>query len=87
MKVEIINKAMLCWDNDEDDAVEWHVLAKVTECNTIYPFKVIANEQSGLRTLPGEAGEYKHAKPLSELIELTVAEISKLLGKEVKIIK
>jgi len=86
MKVEIINKPMLCWDNNEKDAIEWHVLAKVTECDTIYPFKVISNEN----TPDGEGRRweaYKNAKPLQETIELTVAEISKLLGKNVKIIK
>ena len=32
-------------------------------------------------------GGFKHAKPLPETIELTVAEVSKLLGKTVKIIE
>ena len=49
MKIEIINKPMLCWDNDESEAREYHVLAKATECNTKYPYKVICNEN----TFPG----------------------------------
>lgn len=93
MKVEIINKPMLCWDNDESEAREFHVLAKVTECKSIYQFKVVCNEN----TYPnnpeyagaevGGEGGFKNAKPLPETIELTVAEISKLLGKTVKIIE
>jgi hypothetical protein len=93
MKVEIINKPMLCWDDDEADAREFHVLAKVTECGATYPYKVIYTEN----TLPnhpeyaggpdGEGWCFKNAKPLSETIELTVADISKLLGKTVKIVK
>lgn len=90
MKIEIINKPMLCWDNDESQAKEYHVLAKVTECDSKYPYKVITNENSpGGRG--GEVGVwgggFLHAKPLPETIELTVAEISKLLGKTVKIIE
>jgi len=91
MKIEIINKPMLCWDNDESEAREYHVLAKVTECNSNYPFKVVVNENTYKRTKikarPGQAGGFKNAKPLPEVTELTVAEISKLLGKTVKIIK
>ena len=90
MKVEIINKPMLCWDEDEDNATEWHVLAKITECDTLYPFKVIDNENTpgdGGWGGRGRLGGYKNAKPLQETVELTVAEISKLLGKNVKIVK
>lgn len=93
MKVEIINKPMLCWDNDESQAKEWHVLAKVTECDTKYPFKAISNENtyqrshSAFRGCRGWDRGFEHAKPLPETIELTVAEISKLLGKEVKIVE
>lgn len=91
MKIEIINEPMLCWDNDESQAREYHVLAKVTECNTNYPYKVICNKN----TYPdnpdwGEWGEvlrFKNTKPLPETVELTVAEIPKLLGKTVKIIE
>ncbi|MFA5760122.1 MAG: hypothetical protein WC942_12335 [Clostridia bacterium] len=74
MKIEIINKAMLCWDDDESLAREYHVLAKVTECNTEYPFKVICNENTypnnpeyeGRSGWGGRAGEsgFKNAKPL-----------------------
>ena len=83
---------MLCWDDDEADAREFHVLAKVTECDTKYPYKVIYNENAypdhpELVELWKEGGEFKNAKPLSETIELTVADISKLLGKTVKIVK
>ena len=93
MKVEIINKPMLCWDDDEANAREYHVLAKVTECKTEYPYKVICNENTypqnpeyaGMNWEVG--GGFKHAKPLPETIELTVAEISKILGKTVKIIE
>jgi hypothetical protein len=46
MKIEIINKPMLCWDDNEADAKEYHVLAKVTECDTKYPFKAICNENT-----------------------------------------
>lgn len=90
MKVEIINKPMLCWNDNEADAREYHVLAKVTECINNYPYKVIYNEN----TYPeypekfmGLGEGFKNAKPLTETIELTVAEISKLLGKTVKIVK
>lgn len=93
MKIEIINKPMLCWDDDESKAKEYHVLAKVTECNSSYPFKVIPNEN----TYPNHpeyagrvgvwGGGFMNVKPLPETVELTVAEISKLLGKTVKIIE
>ena len=56
MKVEIINKAMLCWDNNESQAKEYHVLAKVTECDTKYPFKVICNENTSI----SRASHYFH---------------------------
>ena len=89
---------MLCWDNNEADAREFHVLAKVTECDTEYPYKVIYNENThpdhpeyaargGGDELGWRCWGFKNAKPLSETIELTVAEISKLLGKTVKIVK
>ena len=93
MKVEIINKPMLCWDDDESEAREYHVLAKVTECNTLYPYKVICNKNTYLQnpeyegTVRPAEGGFKHAKPIPETIELTVTEISKLLGKTVKIIE
>lgn len=96
MKVEIINKPMLCWNNNESEAREYHVLAKVTECNTNYPYKVICNENT-YPNRPEYAGQgeiveigcgvFINAKPLPETIELTVAEISKLLGKTIKIIE
>ena len=92
MKIEIINKPMLCWDSDEANAREFHVLAKVTECDTKYLYKVIYNENTHPNH-PEYAGAsgggvgFKNAKPLSETIELTVADISKLLGKTVKIVK
>lgn len=92
MKVEIINQPLLCWDDNESQAREYHVLAKVTECDTEYPYKVICNKNSYLsnpeKRIVGEAwGGFKNAKPLPTTIELTVAEISKLLGKTVKIIE
>lgn len=91
MKIEIINKPMLCWDNDESKAREYHVLAKVTECNTTYPYKVICNKNTYPDNPvwgPGSHGQgFKNTKPLPETVELTVAEISKLLGKTVKIIE
>jgi aminoglycoside phosphotransferase (APT) family kinase protein len=95
MKVEIINKPMLCWDDDEANAREFHVLAKVTECDATYPYKVIYTENTlpnhpeyaGMRRVAGCTGWFKNAKPLPETIELTVAEISKILGKTVKIVK
>lgn len=92
MKVEIINNPMLCWDNDESEAREYHVLAKVTECDTRYPYKVTCNKN----TYPndpsyigsgGSGGCFKNAKPLPEFTEMTVAEISKLLGKTIKIVE
>jgi len=86
MKVEIINKPMLCWDNDESQAMEYHVLAKVTECDSKYSYKVITNENSQ-EDAAAPWGVFLHAKPLPGTIELTVAEISKLLGKTVKIIE
>jgi len=90
MKVEIINKPMLCWNDDESNAREWHVLAKVTEYNTSRPFKAIANENTYRIEEQGfwaPGAGFKHAKPLPETIELTVADISKLLGKTVKIVE
>ena len=91
MKIEIINKPMLCWDDNEADAREFHVLAKVTECDTKYPYKVIYNKNTHSNhpefARTGQVRGFKNAKPLSETIELTVAEISKLLGKTVKIVK
>ena len=93
MKVEIINKPMLCWDNDESEAREYHVLAKVTECDTKFPYKVICSKNTYPQypEYEGESGGggvgFKHVKPLPETIELTVADISKLLGKTVKIIE
>lgn len=97
MKVEIINKPMLCWDNDENTAEEWHVLAKVTECDSVYPFKVVSTKNT-FSTHPGamrtdgfwggrRVSGFKNVKPLSETIEMTVAEISKVLGKTVKIVE
>ena len=92
MKVEIINKPMLCWDDYETKAKEYHVLAKVTECDSKYPFKTIVNKNTYPEHPEWEGwvdggGGFKNAKPLTETIELTVAEISKLLGKTVKIVK
>jgi hypothetical protein len=91
MKIEIINKPMLCWDDNESNAKEYHVLAKVTECDEKYPFKIIYNENT-IPNHPEYAGGgggwgFVNAKPLPETIELTVAEISKLLGKTVKVIE
>lgn len=88
MKIEIINKPMLCWDTDEASAREYHVLAKVTECDSNYPYKVMSNKNT-YPSNPTESGAvegFLNAKPLPETIELTVAEINKLLGKNVKII-
>jgi hypothetical protein len=84
---------MLCWDNNESQAREYHVLAKITECNTKYPFKCILNENT-YPEYPNwveEAGRrcfgFLYAKPIPETIELTVDQICKILGKTVKIIK
>lgn len=88
MKIEIINEPMLCWDEDESKAVEYHVLAKVTQCDTLYPYKVVTNKNSGWPVLGGsDWGPFMNAKPLQEAVELTVAQVSKLLGKTVKIIE
>ena len=91
MKIEILNKPMLCWDNNESEAREYHVLAKVTECATEYPYKAIYNENTyphhPVEILGGRTRGFKNAKPLPTIVELTVAEISKLLGKTVKIIE
>ena len=93
MKVEIINKPMLCWDNDENEAKEYHVLAKLIEPQIDYSYKVICNENTYPEhsnwnaDLAGGGWGFKHAKSLPETIELTVAEISKILGKTVKIIE
>ena len=88
MKIEIINTPMLCWNDDESQAREYHVLAKVTECDSEYPYKVICNEN----TYPnakrvGGMGEFLNAKPFPETIELTMATLNKLFGKTVKIIE
>lgn len=70
MKIEIINKPMLCWDDNETLAQEWHVLAKVTECNINYPYKVICNKNTYPDNPdwgPGARGEgFKNAKPLPQ---------------------
>jgi hypothetical protein len=89
MKIEIINKPMLCWDNDESEAKEYHVLAKVTECDSKYPFKVLItkNTYKDPWDEEGMITGFKNAKAIPEVTELTVAEISKLLGKTVKIIE
>lgn len=86
MKVEIINKPMLCWDNNEESAREYHVLAKVTECDSNYPYKVICNKN----TYPehpeweGVVGRrrrgFKHAKKPQQEIELTLNEIADKFG-------
>ena len=71
-------------------AKEYHVLAKITGCDTRFPYKVICNENSlpvCSWKKPGRQDGFKHVKPLPETVELTVEEISKLLGKNVKIIK
>jgi hypothetical protein len=44
MEIEIINKPMLCWDYDEQDAKEYHVLAKITNSETEFKYKGISNE-------------------------------------------
>lgn len=71
MKIEIINKPMLCWDNNESKAREYHVLAKVTECTSDYKYKAICNKN----TYPdnpefagwGRGGwVFKNAKPLPQ---------------------
>lgn len=69
MKVEIINKPMLCWDDDEPQAKEYHVLAKVTECSTTYPYKCIysKNTVSGHPEWEGSRMfRFKNVKPISE---------------------
>lgn len=87
MKVEIINKPMLCWDENESKAREYHVLAKVTECHAMYPYKVIYNENSpGPGRLAGMV-EFKHVKPLPETIELTLDEIADKFGIPVEQLK
>ena len=89
MKVEIINKPMLCWDDDETDAREYHVLAKVTECDTQYPYKIVCNENSPFQDDLGVGSVvgFKHAKPLPETIELTLDEIADKFGISVEQLK
>ena len=88
MKVEIINKPMLCWDDDEADAREYHVLAKVTECDTENPYKVVCNENSfPVSWMAGREDGFKHAKPLPETIELTLDEIADKFGIPVEQLK
>lgn len=88
MKIEIINKPMLCWNNDETSAKEYHVLAKVTECDSKYAYKAMSNENTYPHnpTVSGVVEGFLNAKPLLETIELTITEINKLLGKNVKIV-
>ena len=86
MKIEIINKPMLCWDENEREAVEVHVLAKVHDTKFPYKTVITSNSKSNLGEI-GMVTVYKHAKPLPEVVELTVEEISKLLGKTVKVVK
>jgi hypothetical protein len=87
MKVEIINKPMLCWDNNEESAREYHVLAKVTECDSNYHYKVICNKNTypehpewAGRAGGGVEGGFKHAKKPQQEIELTLNEIADKFG-------
>jgi hypothetical protein len=56
MKIEIINKPMLCWTHDEQNAAEYHVLAKIT--NSKSPFKYKAVDNDGYNIV------FKHVKSL-----------------------
>ena len=58
MKVEIINRPMLCWDNEESGAEEYHVLAKVVEADSKYQFKVLHDN--------GNVVGFKNAKEISK---------------------
>ena len=96
MKIEIINKPMLCWDDNESEAIEYHVLAKATECNSVYPYKAISNENTYPKKGVWErwsgmgGGGYKHAKPLPEhqqQVELTLDEIADKFGVPVEQLK
>ena len=87
MKVKILNKLMLCWNEFEFQAKEYHVLAKVTECKSEFQYKVITIENTYRDNHSGILKSFKNAKPLPEYVEMTVSEISKLLGKQVKIIE
>ena len=64
MKIEIIDKPMLCWDRVESEAKEYHVLAKVTDCDTQYSYKVLINTPTDARNI-GRAHRFKNAKPLT----------------------
>lgn len=70
-----IMKPMLVWDDDESKAVERFVYAK-DESND-FPWKAGGKREGG----------WKNAKPIPEEVEMTVAEISKALGKKVKVIE
>ena len=69
MKIEIINKPMLCWDDNESEAIEYHVLAKVTECDSEYPYKAICNENRALSII-GESRSRIVDRVLALLIKL-----------------
>jgi hypothetical protein len=56
MEIEIINKPMLCWTHDEQNAAEYHVLAKIT--NSKSPFKYKAVDNDGYNIV------FKHVKSL-----------------------
>jgi hypothetical protein len=96
MKVEIINKPMLCWDNNEENAREYHVLAKVTECSSNYPYKVIYNKNTcpehpewagGMGGGMVDGWGFKHAKEPQQEIELTLDEIADKFGISVEQLK
>lgn len=87
MKIEIINKPMLCWDDYEPDAVEYHVLARITNCAKEYQYAVVANENTFNGYNIGKSIYFENAKPLEKVTEMTVGEISKALGKTIKIIE
>ena len=91
MKIEIINKPMLCWDDNESEAREHHVLAKVTECNSIYQYKVICNENTYPERKQAVTGicwvGFKYAKELQQQVELTLDEIADKFGVPVEQLK
>lgn len=64
MKVQIINEKMLCWDDNESESEEALVLAKTTECQSVFAFKAIDSE--------GHVTTYKNAKPITSTKQRTI---------------
>lgn len=68
MKIEIINKPMLCWNDSETDAKEYYVIAKIVTKhvnNYLHPYMVISRN-NGENKIQGSRwfGRFKNVKPI-----------------------